>query len=82
MEFSELDIEIIADSLANFHDWIVPDLKSEFIQNLKDNDVQLSEEVMKMIYENFMSIDSDQRYKPSFNHKEYTRDQYISLSSL
>ena len=82
MEIPELEIEIIADSLANFHDWMVVDLKSEFIQNLKDNDVQLSEEAMEKIYENFMSIDSTQRYKASFNHKDFTRDQYISLNSL
>lgn len=82
MELPEHDIEIIADTLANFHDWIVIDLKAEFIQNLKDNDVQLSEETMELIYENFMSIDSVQRYKANFNHKDFTKSQYISLNFL
>ena len=82
MELSEQDIDVIADLLANFHDWMVTDLKSEFIQNLKYNDVNLTEDAMEKIYENFMSIDSTQRYKASFNHKDFTRDQYISLNSL
>jgi hypothetical protein len=74
MILTELDIELISDSLANFHDWAVSDLRLEFIHNLKDNKIPLPERTMEMIFDNFMSLDPQERFKRGFNHKKFTTE--------
>lgn len=74
MNITELDIEIIADSLANSHDLDVSDLRIEFIRNLKDNEIPIPQETMAMIFDKFMDLSSTERFKHGFNHKKFTTE--------
>lgn len=74
MTITELDIEIIADFLANSHDLDVSDLRTEFIRNLKENDISISQEAMAMIFDRFMDLNSTERFKHGFDHKKFTTE--------
>lgn len=72
------DIEIIADTLCNIFDWDSQDLRSDFIQALKENDLHISSELAEKIFDNFINLDVVTRSSPGFNFHEFISAHYIS----
>jgi hypothetical protein len=72
------EIEIIADTLCNIFDWDSSDLKSDFINALKQNNIQLKNEIAEKIFDDFMTLDAVTRSSPDFNYQEFISSHYIS----
>jgi len=71
-------IEIIADTLCNIFDWDSTDLKSDFINALKQNEIKIDNEIAKKIFDDFMNLDAVIRCSPEFNYQEFISNRYIS----
>lgn len=71
---SDQSLEIISDVLANFHDWEVENLRESFLNNLKDNQIELSSTQILALYEAFMSIQPEIRYSKQFSHQKFISD--------
>ena len=71
-------IEIIADTLCNLFDWDSEDLKLDFISSLKENDVQIENQVAEKIFDDFVSLDAVTRNSPRFDYQKFISDRYIS----
>ena len=74
MLITELEIEIIADNLANFHDWEVGDLRDEFLETMMMNEVGLSQAQLSRLYDAFLSIEANERFQISFNHRQFVEE--------
>lgn len=72
------NIEIIADTLCNLFDWDSEDLKLDFINSLKENDIQITNQIAEKIFDDFTSLDAKTRNSPSFDYKKFISDRYIS----
>lgn len=72
------NLEIIADTLCNIFDWDSEDLKSDFINSLKENDVQINEKTAEKIFDDFTNLDAKTRNSPSFDYQKFISDRYIS----
>ncbi len=72
------EIEIIADTLCNLFDWDSTDLKSDFINSIKQNNITLNDSIIEKIFDDFMDLDALTRCSPSFNYKQFISNRYIS----
>jgi hypothetical protein len=72
------EIEIIADTLSNLFDWDSTDLKSDFINALKQNEIKLENKIAEKIFDDFMNLDALTRCSPGFNYQEFILNRYIS----
>lgn len=67
------EIDILADYLANFHDWETGDSLLDFISYAKDNDLSISESVLRNIFHKFQELDALKKYDRKFDHKDFIR---------
>lgn len=70
--------EIIADTLCNLFDWDSQDLKMDFMNSLKENDVQITDQVAEKIFDDFVRLDAKTRNSPRFDYQKFISDRYIS----
>lgn len=73
MIYDDFEIEILADYLANSHDWDVGDERKDFINYAKDNDVLISESTLQIIFQKFQALDPIIKYNRTFDHKDFIR---------
>lgn len=71
IELTESEIDIVADILANFHDWNDKDLKKAFVGYICSEIPRIGTETASYIYDKFMSISAPVRFGSKFNHKEF-----------
>ena len=72
------EIEIIADTLSSIYDWDSLDLKSDFINAVKKNNINLSDQTIEKILNDFFDLDALTRCSPRFNYHEFILNRYIS----
>lgn len=68
---TENEVDIIADILANFHDWNDKDLKKAFADYICSEIPKIDTETANYIYDKFMNISAPIRFGSKFNHKEF-----------
>lgn len=73
-----IQIEIIADSLADMDDWICDDLCEEFISRLRANEVELRVEQMRRLFDTFCALKNVNHGK--VNHREFV-ESFLSTQS-
>lgn len=66
-------VELLADLLANCHDWDAIDPKSEFLEIALGSEVKLSTVQLAELFERFDSLDSELKFSPDFDHKAFVR---------
>ena len=72
-EAPELTVSIIADLLANHHDWNSSDIRAEFISVAADSQLDIDQQVLEEIFDEFQKLDPRQRFDPAFDHAGYVR---------
>ena len=72
------EIEIISDTLCSIYDWDSLDLKSDFMNAVKQNNINLSDKIIEKIFDNFMNLDALTRCSPEFNYQEFISNHCIS----
>jgi hypothetical protein len=80
MYLEYLELEIIADTLADLDNFFVDDLRSVFISTLTLNEVNLHVEQMNRLYNAFMCLDPKERNSPAFNYRKFV-EQNLSAAA-
>ncbi|MBP9673861.1 MAG: hypothetical protein KBD63_02100 [Bacteriovoracaceae bacterium] len=66
------EIIIIADFLANMHDWQVSSLEEEFVTCVTQNTNLSNEEALKLVTI-FLEIPVQKRFNKKFSHKKFVK---------
>lgn len=72
-----IDLEILADLLANMHDLETSDLKAYFVESALLNIPSMPRRTAEKIFEAYIATDAAMRYSPSFDHKALVRSSLI-----
>ena len=67
IDLSEFDLNLIADLLANSHDWNVLDIEGEFVDLLMSEGVSINRETALFIYQRWEQIPLQDKFTPYFN---------------
>lgn len=68
-----LQIEILADFLANHHGWEIEDIEEEFKSFAFDNEIQVSPEKLVNLLREYNKIEKTQIYSGSFKHTDFVK---------
>ena len=71
-------VEVIADTLCNIFDWDSQNPLLDFMSSLNENDISISNEVAKKIYEDFINLDALTRCSPEFDYQRFILGRCIS----
>lgn len=75
----DLEVEAIADFIANMHDLPVEDLLSDFCTTMLASFPTLDREFLEHVYNSFMSIGPETRFDLKFNHRDFVRNAFRSF---
>lgn len=50
----------------------------DFINSLKENDVQITDQAAEKIFDDFVTLDAKTRNSPRFDYQKFISDRYIS----
>lgn len=81
MYLEYLEIEIIADTLADLDYFYAEDLRNEFIATLTFNEINLHTEQMNRLFNAFMQLDAEERNSPRFNYHEFVEKTLSSSAA-
>lgn len=65
------DIEIIADTLCNVFDWDSENLEKDFIECLKENEIDISREAALTLIHRYLELDTKMRSSPQFDYNKF-----------
>ncbi len=69
MNYSENQLDVLCNFLANFHDWPIEDLESEFFEYISENGIKLTKDQANTILSYFLAIPPSTRFHRLFDHK-------------
>ena len=75
---SEIEIEAMADFLANMHDLPIEDLESEFRTIMRESFPTLQREFLDHVYAQFMRLSPGVRFNVKFDHRQFLRATFES----
>jgi hypothetical protein len=79
---SSLEIEAIADFLANCHDLLIEDIEGEFRTVMLESFPNLKSDFLSGVYAQFMRLSPETRFNPMFEHREFVRTAYQNQEVL
>lgn len=68
-----LQIEILADFLANFHDWEIEDIEEGFKSFALENEIQVSPEKLINLLREYNKVEKIHIYSGNFKHTDFIR---------
>lgn len=71
MKFSENQIDIMCNFLANYHDWPIENLEVEFFEYAIDNGINLDKKQSSCLLNKFLEIPGSIRFHREFDHKVF-----------
>lgn len=74
-KINQEEIAIIADVLANCHDWSIEDLNSEILNILGSEISNIDIEGIKVICDHFFELPVQERFSIKFNHRNFVEKQ-------
>jgi hypothetical protein len=74
MELDELQMNIISNYLANFHDWPIEDIFEDFKTYLDENEISLSIGDSTLLIASFLKLDEQERFNRSFDHFNFVNN--------
>jgi len=75
---SSLEIETIADFLANCHDLPIEDIEGEFRTVMLESFPNLESDLLAHVYAQFMHLSPQTRFNPMFDHRDFVDAAYRS----
>jgi hypothetical protein len=75
---SAVEIDAMADFLANMHDLPVADLLSEFRTAMLESFPALESGFLEYVYATFMGFSPEIRFDMKFNHRNFVSDAFRS----
>lgn len=74
-----MQLNIISNFLANYHNWPIEDVTKEFDTYLDANEIPLSAENSRFLLKCFIEIEPTERFNTKFDHFKFV---YKAISNL